>query len=76
MNLVNIAVKDLFKFVDKSAKIHLVVYDNEYYPDFIGKLSELPRYRLYNAIYGARVDRFFYSPGDVEYLFVYVALNE
>ena len=76
MYIANIHVKDLTKFLDKFCKIHLVVYDKDYYPDFIGKLSELPRYRLYNSIYEAQVDRIFYSPGDEEYLYIYVALKE
>ena len=76
MNVVNIQVKHLANFLDKFCKIHLVIYDNDYYPDYIGKLSELPRYRLYNAIYSCRVDRIFYSPGDDEFLYIYVALNE
>ena len=76
MNIANILVAHLAKFLDKFCRIHLVVYDNDYYPDFIGKLSELPGYRLYDSIYNCRVDRIFYSPGDTEYLYIYVALNE
>ena len=76
MNIANVKVKDLYKFINTCCKIHLVVYDMEYYPDFIGKISELVNYRLYNSIYEAQVDRMFYSPGDDEYLYIYVALKE
>lgn len=76
MNVNNIQVKHLIKFLDKYCKIHLVVYDNDYYPDYIGKLSELPGYRLYNSIYDARVDIMSILPEDDGYLYIYVALRD
>lgn len=76
MTIVNMQVKDLCRFIMAPVKIHLVVYNNSYYPDFIGKLSELGSYRLYDSIYDARVDRLFYSLEDPKILMIYVALNE
>ena len=76
MRIVNMHVKDLYKFIMPSCKIHLVVYDESYYPDFIGKFSELASYRLYNSIYTARVDRLFFALEDPQILNIYVALNE
>lgn len=76
MRIVNMQVKDLYRFVMTSTKINLVVYDMQYYPDFVGKLSELSSYRLYNSIWSARVDRIFYSSEEPEFLQIYVSLNE
>ena len=76
MRAANMKVKDLYKFINTGIKIHLVVYDMEYYPDFIGKFSELNRYRLFNDIYYAVVEWMFFSPDEPDVLYIYVSLKE
>lgn len=76
MKIANIYVKDLYKFINSSTRIHMVIYNKTHYPDFIGKLSELSSYRLYNYIYDGLVDRIFFSPEEREILNIYVSIEE
>ena len=76
MRIANICVKDLYKFVNSSTLIHMVFYNQKFYPDYIGKFSELCRYRLYDYIYDGKVDRLFFSIDGSEYLNIYVSIGE
>ena len=75
MRIANLYVKDLFDVLNTCVLIHMVAYDDKYCPDYIGKLSELPKHCMYNDIYNARVDRIFFSFEDRKYLNIYVSLR-
>lgn len=76
MRIANIYVKDLYKFVNTSTKIHMVFYDSPLFPDYFGKLSELVKYRLYDSIYDGQIDRIYFSLEEREYLNIYVSLKQ
>ena len=76
MRIANICVKDLYKFVNSSTLIHMVFYNQKLFPDYIGKFSELCRYRLYDYIYDGKVDRLFFSIDGSEHLNIYVSIGE
>lgn len=76
MRIVNIYLKDLYRILNSSTKLHVVFYNNPNFLDFIGKLSELSKYRLYNYVYDGVIDRIFFSQEEPDVLFVYVSVRE